>query len=141
MTEVDSLNEWNERQMVKDEGEIKEEELWSLDATLTDYILPHIRAFRKMERHGYPSNSQFAAGYPSDMDLDTIAELETNPNEEKLAAAEACAIADWENALHKIEMAFTLMSKKESFERTETEQKKVQIGLELFAKHYEHLWD
>tara|TARA_R110002051_G_scaffold235356_1_gene296832 strand:+ start:379 stop:774 length:396 start_codon:yes stop_codon:yes gene_type:complete len=123
------------------EEDVKEEELWDLDGTLTDYILPRIIAFRKMERHGYPSNSHFIAEYPSDMDLDTIAELEANPNEEKLAAAEACAIADWENALHKIEMAFTLMSKKESFERTETEQKKVQIGLELFAKHYEHLWD
>ena len=54
MTEIDALGAYTPEET----NEIKEQELWSLDATLTDYILPYIRAFRKMERHGWP------AGWP-----------------------------------------------------------------------------
>mgnify|MGYP007032491317 CR=1 FL=1 len=51
MTEVDALGAWTPTE----EAGIKEQELWSLDATLTDYILPRITAFREMERHGFPA--------------------------------------------------------------------------------------
>ena len=127
MTEVDALGTWTP---TEEEG-IKEQELWSLDATLTDYILPRITAFRKMERHGYPSN----------MDLDTIAEMEKNPNDQKWKVAEVRAIAEWEDVLRSIELAFNLMKKSEHFERSNQANKDIKIGLELFAKHYEHLWD
>ena len=50
MTEVDALGAW----VPTETEDIKDSELWSLDATLTDLILPRIKAFRKMERHGYP---------------------------------------------------------------------------------------
>ena len=50
MTEVDALGAWTP----EEEKGIKDEELWSLDATLTHYILPRITAFRKMKRVGYP---------------------------------------------------------------------------------------
>ena len=49
MTEIDALGAYTPG----DTNEIKEQELWSLDATFTDYILPRIKAFRKMKRHGY----------------------------------------------------------------------------------------
>ena len=127
MTEVDALGAWTP---AEEEG-IKEQELWSLDATLTDYILPRITAFRKMDRHGYPSN----------MDLDTIAEMEKNPNDQKWKVAEVRAIAEWEDVLRSIELAFNLMKKSEHFERSNQANKDIKIGLELFAKHYEHLWD
>ena len=127
MTEVDALGAWTP---AEEEG-IKEQELWSLDATLTDYILPRITAFRKMERHGYPSN----------MDLDTIAEMEKNPNDQKWKVAEVRAIAEWEDVLRSIELAFNLMKKSEHFERSNQANKDIKIGLELFATHYEHLWD
>ena len=127
MTEVDALGAWTP---AEEEG-IKEQELWSLDATLTDYILPRITAFRKMERHGYPSN----------MDLDTIAEMEKNPNDQKWKVAEVRAIAEREDVLRSIELAFNLMKKSEHFERSNQANKDIKIGLELFAKHYEHLWD
>tara|TARA_R110002060_G_scaffold45392_1_gene56709 strand:- start:242 stop:625 length:384 start_codon:yes stop_codon:yes gene_type:complete len=127
MTEVDALGTWTPTE----EEDIKEQELWSLDATLTDYILPRITAFRKMERHGYPSN----------MDLDTIAEMEKNPNDEKWKVAEVRAIAEWEDVLRSIELAFNLMKKSDHFERSNQANKDIKIGLELFAKHYEHLWD
>ena len=45
----------------------------------------------------------------------------------------------WENDLRSIELAFSLMSKSESFERSNQANKDIKIGLELFAKHYEHL--
>jgi len=127
VTEIDALGAWTP----EESDEIKEQELWSLDATLTDYILPRITAFRKMERHGYPSN----------MDLDTIAEMEKNPTDQKWKEAEVRAIAEWEDVLRSIELAFNLMKKSEHFERSNQANKDIKIGLELFAKHYEHLWD
>ena len=127
MTEIDALGAWTP----KESDEIKEQELWSLDATLTNYILPRITAFRKMERHGYPSN----------MDLDAIAEMEKNPTDQKWKEAEVRAIAEWEDVLRSIELAFNLMKKSEHFERSNQANKDIKIGLELFAKHYEHLWD
>ena len=127
MTEIDALGAWTP----EESDEIKEQELWSLDATLTDYILPRITAFRKMERHGYPSN----------MDSDAIAEMEKNPNDQKWKEAEVRAIAEWEDVLRSIELAFNLMKKSEHFERSNQANKDIKIGLELFAKHYEHLWD
>ena len=136
MTEIDSLNEWNERQMIKDESEIKEEELWSLDATLTDYILPHIRAFRKMERHGWPAD---LIGTEKDYKHEQRDEAESDPKKWEIYAARN--MAKWDDILRCIELAFSLMSKSESFERSNQANKDVKIGLELFAKHYEHLWD
>ena len=50
MTEIDALGAWTPTEA----NDIKNSELWSLDTTLTDYILPRIKAFRKMQRHGYP---------------------------------------------------------------------------------------
>ena len=51
MTEIDALGAWTPTE--EDEG-VREQELWSLDMTLTDYILPRIIAFRRMKRCGYP---------------------------------------------------------------------------------------
>jgi len=135
MTEVDSLNEWNEKQIVKEgirmsngAGEIKDEELWNLDATLTDYILPRIQAFIKMERHGYPIEPG-------------LLDEEDKLSEEEKKAIEKRSMLQWENDLRSIELAFSLMSKSEHFERSEQANKDIKIGLELFAKHYQHLWD
>ena len=100
-------------------------ELWSLDATLTEYILPRIKAFRTMKRHGYPL--RLLEDYSSD-------------------DAE-CKEAEWENILFDIEKGFethsnlinrdTLYSDKEENEA----QRLVEKGLSLFAKHYFQLWD
>ena len=123
MTEIDALGAWTP----EESDEIKEQELWSLDATLTDYILPRIIAFRKMERHGYPVEGPLGE--------------EDKVSEEEWRAIEKRSMAEWENNLRSIELAFSLMSKSESFERSNQANKDIKIGLELFAKHYEHLWD
>jgi hypothetical protein len=123
---ANSLDQWNNK-MAKAEEDIKEEELWSLDTTLTDYILPRIIAFRKMERNGYPIGRPLG--------------VEDKVSDEEWRAIEKRSMLQWENDLRSIELAFSLMSKSQHFERSDQANKDIKIGLELFAKHYEHLWD
>ena len=104
-------------------------ELWSLDATLTEYILPRIKAFRTMKRHGYPATIK--AGRPFWHATDD----------------DECKEAEWENILFDIEKGFeahsnlidgdTSYSDKEENEA----QRMMEKGLSLFAKHYFQLWD
>ena len=124
MTEVDALGAW----VPTETDDINESELWSLDATLTDFILPRIKAFRKMERHGYPVFGK---------------EIEKVDND---SAADERKEADWENILfdiekgfeaHKLLTAADFDTDAEEFWAEETMQK----GLRLFAEHYGHLWD
>ena len=124
MTEVDALGAW----VPTETEDIKGSELWSLDATLTDLILPRIKAFRKMERHGYPVFGK---------------EIEKVDDD---SAADERKEADWENILfdiekgfeaHKLLTAADFDTDAEEFWAEETMQK----GLRLFAEHYGHLWD
>ena len=124
MTEIDALGAW----VPTETNEIKNSELWSLDATLTDYILPRIKAFRKMKRHGYP-----------------ILGINIKYVDED-AADDERKEADWENILFDIEKGFEahkslaaaeFATHAEEFWAEETMQK----GLRLFAEHYGHLWD
>ena len=125
MTEVDALGAW----VPTETDDIKDSELWSLDATLTDYILPRIKAFRKMERHGYPVFGK------------DIEKVDDDSADDKRQEAE------WENILFDIEKGFeahsnlidgdTSYSDKEENEA----QRMMEKGLSLFAKHYFQLWD
>ena len=125
MTEIDALGAW----IPTETNEIKNSELWSLDATLTDYILPRIKAFRKMERHGYPV-----------LGRDIKADSNSSSADDKRQEAE------WENILFDIEKGFEahkslaaaeFATHAEEFWAEETMQK----GMQLFAEHYGHLWD
>ncbi len=130
MTEIDALGAWTPTES----KEIPKEELWSLDGTLTDFILPRIKAFRKMDR----------AGYPDSMSIRTGLDTEGTTNDDRNAA-------EWENILFDIEIAFQLLRDQE-FDpmedrwvdrRTSTEvspQEAINKGLALFAKYYESLW-
>ena len=123
MTEVDSLGAWTP---TEEEEDVKERELWSLDMTLTDYILPRITAFRKMKRHGYPVEDITA---------------ETDVSDEEWKQTTDRAMADWENILFDIELAFKTLKDTEDNARTRSQHEDIKRGLALFAKHYEHLWD
>jgi len=116
MTEVDALGAWTPTE----ETEIKEQELWNLDATLTDYILPRITAFRKMKRHSYP----------------IVFESVDEQNE-----MDDRNMAEWENILRSIELAFTTMRSDQHFERSTSQNDDIKKGLKLFAEYYEYLWD
>ena len=122
MTEIDALGA---HVPAETEG-IKESELWSLDATLTDLILPRIKAFRKMERHGYPVLGK---------DIEKVYGVDDDRKE-----------ADWENILFDIERGFEAHKKLTAAEfNTHAEElwaeETMQKGLRLFAEHYAHLWD
>ena len=105
-----------------------------MDATLTDLILPRIKAFRKMERNGYPILGKEIAKVDDD------------------SAGEELKEAEWENILFDIEKGFE--AHKKIIDDDETDQiapvvpdefvdaeKTMQKGLQLFAKYYSHLWD
>lgn len=124
MTEIDALGA---HVPAETEG-IKESELWSLDATLTDLILPHIKAFRKMERHGYPVLGK---------DIEKVDDDSVDDDRKE---------ADWENILFDIERGFEAHKKLTAAEfNTHAEElwaeETMQKGLRLFAEHYAHLWD
>ncbi len=124
MTEIDALGA---HVPAETEG-IKESELWSLDATLTDLILPHIKAFRKMERHGYPVLGK---------DIEKVDDDSVDDDRKE---------ADWENILFDIERGFEahkLLSAAEFNTHAEElwAEETMQKGLRLFAEHYAHLWD
>ena len=121
MTEIDALGAYTP----EDTDEIKEQELWSLDATFTDYILPRIKAFRAMKRQGYPSALM----------AESVRIREPGKEEDR-------AVAEWENILHDIENAFQLLKKGDcSHDRTNAQHEVITKGLGLFAKYYEYLWD
>lgn len=126
MTEVDALGAWTPTE----EAGIKEQELWSLDATLTDYILPRITAFREMERHGFPA---LLSEVPSDQQV-TLEKREEKAMDER-------AMASWENILRSIELAFITMKSVQHFERNAVQNNDIKSGLKLFAEYYEYLWD
>ena len=124
MTEIDALGA---HVPAETEG-IKESELWSLDATLTDLILPHIKAFRKMERHGYPVLGK---------DIEKVDDDSVDDDRKE---------ADWENILFDIERGFEAHKKLTAAEfNTHAEElwaeETMQKGLRLFAEHYGHLWN
>ena len=125
MTEIDALGAW----VPTETNEIKNSELWSLDATLTDYILPRIKAFRKMQRHGYPV-----------LGRDIKADSNSSSADDERVEAE------WENILFDIEKGFEAHKKMagDGFDTHAEDiwgEETMQKGLRLFAEHYGHLWD
>ena len=120
-----------EKKQSKYQNNIPINELWCLDETFTDYILPRISAVRKMERHGYPVLDEECISKQS--------RQQQNGDEDLRAAA------DWENILYDIEKGFeahrNLIGYGEEPGATEENEKIMQKGLNLFAKYYGHLWD
>jgi len=111
-------------------------ELWSLDETFTDYILPRIKAFRKMDRHGYPILDEEC----------TPKSARLLQNAADIAFDDSWDAAEWENILYDIEKGFeahrNMIGYGDAFGKTTEENEKImQKGLNLFAKYYGHLWD
>ena len=107
-------------------------ELWTLDETFTNYILPRITAFRKMERHRYPMLGEEC--------------ISKQARQQKDGDDEDRDAADWENILFDIEKGFeahrNMIEYGDASGKTTRENERLmQRGLTLFAKHYGHLWD
>ena len=132
MTEIDALGAW----VPTETEEIEGSELWSLDATLTDYILPRIKAFRNMKRHGYPVLGKNMAEVATD----------NSDDDDKDSLDDEFHEAEWENILFDIEKGFEAhkMIGGANFSthvEEESAEETMQKGLQLFAEHYGHLWD
>ena len=117
---------------MKGRSNISINELWCLDETFTDYILPRIKAFREMDRHGYPM-----------LDDECISK---QARQQKDGDEEDRDAADWENILFDIEKGFeahqNLIGYGDAFGKTTEENERLmQKGLNLIAKYYGHLWD
>ena len=124
-TEIDALGAWTPPE--EEEG-IDEKELWNLDVTLTDFILPRLKAFKEMERNSLP---------PSRTDWSSQQAVKT----EELQA-------EWEQDLDDIIRGFEthLRLVRESEKEYNEEHEKAQLkimdkGFKLFAEHYTKLWD
>ncbi|EGT3606827.1 hypothetical protein FKF97_10520 [Clostridium perfringens] len=94
-------------------SKIKEEELWSLDATLAKYILPRLEKYRSMERMGYPSKLS--------------GEKEWNEILDKMIYA-------FKYVLKRDSLNFNYDIEKERIE-------KYKEGMSLFAEYFMELWD
>ena len=124
-TEVDALGEWT-----PEEKEDTEKELWNLDITLTEIILPRLRAFKEMDRKGYPI-------------IEGI-----DPQDEKKTRDTWESILDDMIKGFEVHMRLTKDSAYDGDENPMTIAKKeehldkvIDKGLLLFAKHYKSLWD
>ena len=141
MTEIDALGAW----VPTETNEIKNSELWSLDATLTDYILPRIKAFRKMQRHGHPVlGKDIVLEKNIKPDSDTYS---ADTDERRFAHVDERKEAEWENILFDIEKGFEAHKKMiddiaiQSLAEMTAAEETLQKGLQLFAEHYNYLWD
>ena len=112
-----SLNEWNDRMTKKEKDLHTDSDLWSLDHTLSELILPLLKRFKAMKRHAYP-----------------VTELvEIGVDDEKAMAKK------WESVLDEMIEGFE--SHLSGDDLDQERNLKVKKGLQLFADHYQDLWD
>lgn len=97
------------------------EETWSLDNSIACYVLPRL-AFLRDNTCGYPSCF---------CELDENGQV-TNGDE---------GAKKWKEILNKMVVAFEIILTVDCFKRTEEQNKQVEEGLQLFAEHFEGLWD
>ena len=128
-----------------------ERQLWSLDHTITDFVLPRLKAYRNGDGNQHtdgPSGSPLLPGYKGD---------------EMTEEEDAIMRQEWLDMLDKMILAFeyhkldmhdvdaknpmkSIWSAKEEYwceykEESEIREKAIAEGLELFAKYYQYLWD
>ena len=112
-----SLNEWNDKMTKKEKDLHTDSDLWSLDHTLSELILPLLKRFKAMKRHAY-----------------TVTELvEIGVDDEKAMAKK------WESVLDEMIEGFE--SHLSGDDLDQERNLKVKKGLQLFADHYQDLWD
>ena len=112
-----SLNEWNDKMTKKEKDLHTDSDLWSLDHTLSELILPLLKRYKAMKRHAYP-----------------VTELvEIGVDDEKAMAKK------WESVLDEMIEGFE--SHLSGDDLDQERNLKVKKGLQLFADYYQDLWD
>ena len=105
---------WKEYQQQRLERGFDDSELWSLNGTITSFILPRLKRFKEI-----------TCDYPSD-----LSEKEWNNILEKMITA----FEYLENE------DFGVDDTKSGIDRCAVREKVINEGLELFIKHYNSLW-
>lgn len=96
--------------------------LWSLDNHLAELILPRLKEFKKT------ISSKNCAGVPSN-----ISDKYKKFGDDK---SMDMAQTEWYDIIDSMINSFEIISKDLDY----SEEKKIQHGLDLFAKHYRSLW-
>ena len=108
-------------------------ECWSLDLSIAEYVLPRLKYLKKV-KHGTPCD-MFPKNY--------LGSNLSNTDNKKCEKIEAAAEKKWDEIMDKMILSFELIVKDEwdTIEEYKVQQKKIEEGLNLFAKHFRSLWD
>lgn len=101
----------------------KPSDIYNLDMTLAKYILPRLKAFRKVNVCSYPSN------------LDNIDEWH-NIIDKMIWSFERVINDDWDEEIDIIDDSIL-----EARERMKQNMEKYSEGMNLFAMYFSSLWD
>jgi len=125
-----------------------ERQLWSLDHTVTDFILPRLKAYRHGDGNKHtdgPSGTPLLSGYNAE---EMTIEDDVAMREEWLDILDKMILAFEYHKLdmNDVETTNTIWLQKEEQwsdyrEENERREKIIAEGLGLFAKYYQYLWD
>jgi len=129
---------------------VSDQECWSLSNTFAEYILPRLKHFRKMKKVGVPS-CMFVTSYPTNKYGIELAEIQWNEVlDEMIWTFEYIIDSEKFNPIPTTGSLFDSEKQKTPdemkewdiyFERAEKFNERKNKGLQLFAKHFDNLWD
>ena len=98
------------------EAHFTDEQLWDMDVTLAKYISSGLKQFLN-----YVETKEELPGYPSDFK----------------------SLEEWHESINKMIWSFEEITKREhiNYRKDEEYRKKIQEGLNLFAKYFQSLWE
>jgi hypothetical protein len=112
-------------------------DLWNLDLTMSQFIYPRLKAFRDK----YAKDSSYEK--PKVLTAEEFSVLPKDKWGNYLI--EAYSSQEWLEILDKMLLAFERVNKqfdyKDPSNGTEEERLRIEEGLQLFAKHFQQLWD
>ena len=119
--------------------DVADEECWSLDYTFSKFILPRLKHFKKMKRYGYHPDMTPEEWESVIDELIWTFEYLANDEEHFNPMPDFYEGKIWNLDFEKSPKQKEMWDEwlKKSRELEERSQK----GLQLFAKHYRHLWD
>lgn len=107
-------------------------ELWNLDETVAEFMLPRLKAFREMDKAFFPAFIEEELEIPSENKQFSSEEFD----EFVKSSTEAC-VKHWDYILG--EMIFFLEKNRWEYNRGQSER--YQKASELFGKYFWNLWD
>lgn len=136
------IRRWCIRTYQRMRSGVSDEECWSLDNTFTNFILPRLKHFKKMERHTYPSDITPEQWEKILDELIWTFEYMTDGGE---------SINPFPDLRKNGEELLSYLNREKTDEEKQIMDKwfiknielnnRKQRGLELFAKYYHNLWD